>query len=149
MMTLPNVLASSVFIISGLKLCMLSQPYFSTDFNVHRNWLAITKHLPPSEWYFDTTDDYNTLDYPPTFAHFECFLSRVLAPLIPPTLVNPSCFSLLSTSGKKAGAKVGWSEATAKALCYPPTYLTTLPSLASLVPQRAHPPTPPASSFSG
>ena len=81
-------------IIFSIKL-LLFPTNQSTDFEVHRNWKAITTSLPIREWYFNDFSEW-TLDYPPLFAYMELILGYI-SKLIDPDMTDYNLINYNST----------------------------------------------------
>lgn len=73
-------------IASAMFKVLLFATHESYDFEVHRNWLAITHSLPLIKWYSEKTS-VCVLDYPPLFAYIEYLLSFIAAKIDPEIVV--------------------------------------------------------------
>lgn len=96
----------NIWVATTILKVLLFDTYHSTDFDVHRNWLAITNRLPLKSWYIEATSQW-TLDYPPFFAYFEWALSQ----FVPPRVVEDGCLDLVE-KGQYGWATVVFQRST-------------------------------------
>ena len=97
--TTPWTTLSLLFVAYSACKVLLIPSYRSTDFDVHRNWLAITRHVPLKEWYYHDVNGttVHTLDYPPSFAAWEYFLANnpITETLLNKKWLDERCLALL------------------------------------------------------
>ena len=98
-----------LFVISSACKVLLFPAYRSTDFDVHRHWKAVTRHVPRHQWYddYDSDDDKvnntilpitrHTVDYPPAFLWLEAAWAHnpVTQALLDRKLLDDDCLALL------------------------------------------------------
>ncbi|KAI1709980.1 ALG6, ALG8 glycosyltransferase family domain-containing protein [Ditylenchus destructor] len=99
-----EVLAVVIFVVLQ---CVVSTGHYSGhntppmfgDFEAQRHWMEITVHLPPEEWYVNSTKNdlnYWGLDYPPLTAYHSWLLGKISEQL------NPTWVALTISRGIEA-----------------------------------------------
>jgi len=73
------------------------------DYEAQRHWMELTLHLPPSDWYRDTSDNdlaYWGLDYPPLSAYQSLLHGRIFNASLPDAVALRSSRGYESTESK-------------------------------------------------
>lgn len=84
----------SLYTIATCIKVLLIPSYHSTDLDVHRHWKATVRELPLSRWYYDTTSQRHTADYPPGFMWFESVLAKNSVTEWTIQNLDPQCLAL-------------------------------------------------------